>query len=357
MPHEIGGSTTTSMPELSPVSGISHRGIEFSALVTCYFEEKSIDEFHLRLARALEGLNRSYEIIFVNDGSLDRTWEKVIAIFERDSHVAAVLDLTKNSGQLAAITAALSESRGRAVILIDSDLQLDPEELPSLVAEYDKGFDLVTGYRVNRKDSLLRIIPSKLANVIMREASQSDIHDFGCTFKIYNGNVLRAFHYGPTRIFSTVEVVSRIGRISQVPIAHHPRKHGKSGWTFTKLMQFNSDNIAILSERPFQTLGALCLFAAVLFGLRLLLELFVTIRVLPYVSNGLLLNAIIISILINIGLSSMVGEFAIRAFLRGKEIPKYIVRNALRREVTRPGDPGETPSSSVEPRKPTQPNL
>jgi glycosyltransferase involved in cell wall biosynthesis len=325
--------------------------IEFSALITCYFEEKSIDEFHTRLTQTLERLDRPYEIILVNDGSLDRTWDKVAAIFEGDSRVSAALDLTKNSGQLAAITAALKESRGRAIILIDSDLQLAPEELPLLVAEYDKGFDLVTGFRVNRKDSLWRIIPSKLANVIMRKASQSDIKDFGCTFKIYNGDILRAFNYGPTRIFSTVEVVSRIGRITQVPITHYPRKHGKSGWTISKLMKFNSDNIAILSERPFQALGALCLIGVVLFVVRLLLELVITIRLLPSVSNGLLLNAVIIAILINVGLSSMVGEFAIRAFLGGKEIPKYIVRDALRRVPTPSSESADTLPSSVDVRE------
>ncbi len=308
-------------------------GVEFSALVTCYHEEATIDEFHSRLSRALEGLHRSYEIVLVNDGSHDRTWERLTAIFERDPHVAAVLDLTRNSGQLAAITAALCESRGRSIVLMDSDLQLAPEELPLLVAEYDKGFDLVTGFRAKRKDSLFRIVPSKLANVIMRKASHSSVYDFGCTFKIYSGNVLRAFHYGPTRIFSTVEVVSRIDRIAQVPITHAPRKHGKSGWTFSKLMQFNMDNLVILWERPFQVVGGVCLLAAVLFIIRTVLAFFFPFRILPSVSNGLLLNAVVVALLINVGLLSMVGEFAIRAFLKSRDIPRYIIREAHRRSV------------------------
>src|SRR5580704_11782254 len=139
--------------------------IEFSILITCYFEENSIDEFYQRLSSTLESLNRSYEIIFVNDGGRDGTWEKLKAIFAKDPHVHAIVDLFKNSGQQAAQTAALNESRGRALVYIDSDLQLAPEELPTLVAQYDRGFDLVTGYRKNRKDSLFRIIPSTLANV------------------------------------------------------------------------------------------------------------------------------------------------------------------------------------------------
>src|SRR5258708_180771 len=122
--------------------------VEFSVLITCYYEENSIDEFYGRLSTTLEKIGRPYEIIFVNDGSRDGTWQKIKTIFSKDCHVHAALDLSKNSGQLAAITAALSESRGPAIVLFDSDLQLRPEELPLLVAEYDKGFDLVTGYRV-----------------------------------------------------------------------------------------------------------------------------------------------------------------------------------------------------------------
>jgi undecaprenyl-phosphate 4-deoxy-4-formamido-L-arabinose transferase len=305
--------------------------VEFSALITCHYEENSIDEFYGRLRDTLESLNRPYEFIFVNDGSHDRTWEKVRQIFERDEKVHAALDMARNSGQQAAITAALCESRGRSIILMDSDLQLAPEELPSLVTEYDKGYDLVTGYRMNRKDSLFRIIPSKLANVIMRKASRSNIYDFGCTFKIYNGQVLRAFCFGPTHTFSNVEVISRIERICQLPVTHYPRKHGKSGWTFTKLMQYNMDNIAILSERPFQWVGFLCLAAVVVFILRLLMELFIPIQILPQVSNGLLLNAIVITLLVNVALLAMVGEFAIRAFLRVRQTPRYIIREALRR--------------------------
>src|SRR4051794_26964491 len=109
--------------------------IDFSVCITCYREEKSIDEFYRRLSATLESLQRSYEIIFVNDGSKDGTWEKLKAIFAQDVRVHAVIDLFKNSGQQAAATAAASEMRGKALVLIDSDLQLAPEDLPRLVAE------------------------------------------------------------------------------------------------------------------------------------------------------------------------------------------------------------------------------
>jgi glycosyltransferase involved in cell wall biosynthesis len=305
--------------------------IEFSACITCYYEEKSIEEFYRRLSAALESLNRPYEIIFVNDGSRDGTWEKLKGIFAQDPRVHAVIDLFKNSGQQAAGTAALNESRGKALVLIDSDLQLAPEELPRLVAEYDRGFDLVTGYRENRKDSLFRIVPSMLANMIMRRASHSHVRDFGCTFKIYNAALVRAFEYGPRHLLSPVEVISKIDRIAEVPVTHYPRRYGKSGWTFAKLMKYNMDNVVILSERPFQVVGLLCLGVTVLLALRILLYRFLPFAVLPSVTNGLLLNAIVIALLVNVALLSLTGEFAIRSFFQKRGTPLYVVREKLSR--------------------------
>jgi len=306
---------------------------EFSALITCYFEERSIEEFHARLSKALRSLGRSFEMIFVNDGSTDRTFEKLCEIFERDSDVSAIMDLFRNAGQTAAITAAIPEARGRAILLMDSDLQLAPEEIPRLVAEYDKGYDVVTGARVNRKDSWLRIVPSRLANVIMRKATQSSFRDFGCTFKIYNAELVRAFDYGPHRVFSNVDVIARAGRRCEVPVTHFPRKYGKSGWTFRKLLKYNSDNLVSLSERPFQNLAALCLGVALLFSVRILLGYIFPFRILGSVSNGLLLNAILISLLIMVGVMCMIGEFAIRSFLIGRNLPLYVVREVRRRRA------------------------
>ncbi len=279
----------------------------------------------------MESLNRSYEIIFVNDGSRDGTWERLKAIFAKDPRVYMVIDFFKNSGQPAGHTAGVNESRGKALIFIDSDLQLEPEELPRLVAEYDRGFDLVTGYRQNRKDSLFRIIPSKLANMIMRKASHSNIRDFGCTFKIWNATMVRAFETGPHRLLSAVELISKIDRIAEVPVTHHPRRYGKSGWTFTNLMKYNMDNVIILSERPFQMVGLLCVAATILLALRIVFYRYFPEAILTEVTNGLLLNAIFIALLVNVALLSMIGEFAIRSFFKYKSPPLYIVREKLSR--------------------------
>jgi len=309
----------------------SQEAPEFTVFVTCYYEEKSIDEFYGRLSATMESLGRPYEILMVNDGSLDGTWSKLKAIFEKDPNVAAVVDFFKNAGQQAAITALIGLARGRVFILMDSDLQLAPEEIPMLVAEYDKGFDLVSGYRKNRRDSFFRIVPSKIANMIMRKASQSTFRDFGCTFKIYNAGLIRAFSFGPHHVFSNVDAIAKAGRCREVAVTHYPRKYGKSGWTFRKLWQYNMDNVVKLSQRPFQILAAACVFVSFLFFCRILSGFLLPYKILDEVTTGLVLNALVVAVLLLIAVLSLIGEFTIRCFLHLQKTPAYIVREKLTR--------------------------
>jgi glycosyltransferase involved in cell wall biosynthesis len=311
---------------------LSETAPEFSALITCYYEERTIEEFYSRLSKAFQSTGRSYEIIFVNDGSTDSTFEKLKGIFESDPHVTAVIDLFKNAGQAAAITAALGEARGRIILSMDSDLQLDPAELPILVQAYDKGYDVVSGYRKERRDSFFRIVPSKLANVVMRKASNTNFRDFGCTFKLYNGKLVRAFDFGPSNLFNPVTILSRAQRLCEVPVSHSPRKYGKSGWTFKKLWNYQMESIVRLTERPFQYMTLLALLLGLLFCLRILVSLLTPFRVLDQVSNGLLLNAIIIVFLFLLTILCAIGEFSIRSFVASQQEPRYIVRERLRRQ-------------------------
>ena len=306
--------------------------VDFSVLITCHYEEASIDEFHAKLDAALAALGRSYEIIMVNDGSTDATFEHLKRIFDRNPHVRVIMDLFKNAGQQAAITAAIEEAQGKAIVIMDSDLQLDPAEISILVQEYDKGYDVVTGYRKNRKDSFLRIIPSKLANVIMRRASNSNFRDFGCTFKIYNAALVRSFRYGPRHIFSNVDLIAKTQRRCEVPITHYPRKYGKSGWTFRKLWQYNMDNVVRLSQKPFQFLAVACLLTTGVFFLRVLAGFFSAFKVFEAVTNGLLLNAIVMALLILLAVLSLIGEFTIRNFLNTQNTPVYSVRERIARD-------------------------
>lgn len=305
---------------------------EFSAVIACYYEEKSIDEFYQRLSKTLASVDRTYEIIFTNDGSTDRTWDRLKSIYDNDPTVSTIINFYRNYGQGAAMLAGYREATGKNIIFLDSDLQLDPEEFPALLAEFDKDMDIVTGYRKVRKDSLFRILPSLIANAISRRVTGKNIRDIGCTFKIIRGDLLRAFEAGPFKPWSTLHVIRHATRIAEVPVNHHPRKHGKSGYTFAKLYRKNMDNIVQVSQSPFQILSLLSFLFAALFFIRVLFSwVFPSSAFLNEITPGLILNAVAISTLLIIGVLSMIGEFVIRNFVASNRDPLYIIREIHRK--------------------------
>lgn len=305
--------------------------VEFSVIITCHFEEKSIEEFSGRLLKTMESLGRTYEIIFVNDGSTDGTFEKLKMIFQKQPRVRTILDLFRNSGQLAAMTAGIQYAKGKHFIFMDSDLQLDPEEIPQLVVEFDRGFDIVSGRREKRRDPLFRIISSQIANLVVRKVSGHKVSDLGCTFKIYNGDIIRAFGFGPFKKFQTAYVYSRAQTYSEIPVTHHPRKYGKSGWTFNSLFAFLMDNLVGMSRRPFQLLSFFCLCFAILFLVRIVTAWFIPFSILPKVTPGLILNVILAHLLLTLSVMAAVGEYVIRNFISLQTYPHYIVREILQK--------------------------
>ena len=303
-------------------------------IITCYYEEPSIDEFHARLTAAMEGTGRSFEIIFVNDGSTDGTFEKLKAIHARDPHVSTVADLFRNTGQVCAMSCGVSLAQGRNFIFMDSDLQLDPEELPLLIEAFDEGQDIVSGYRAERQDSLLRTLPSRLANVIMRRVARHPLRDFGCTFKVYRGELVRAFGFGPHKPWQTAYVFAQAGRVKEIPVSHHPRRHGRSGWSMLRLSAFLIDHLVGVSYRPFQLLSALCFLAAFLLLARIAIAWAVPFSVLPAVTPGLILNAVALHLLVSLAVLSAIGEYVIRSFVALRRDPIYVIRELLRRDAS-----------------------
>ena len=327
-------------PETDKKTGTAQAGNSeypryLSVIITCYFEEKSIDEFYGRLSKTMEETGVSYEIIFVNDGSTDGTFDRLKEIYAKDPNVTTIIDLFRNSGQLAAMTAGIAHARGSHFVFMDSDLQLNPEELPLLLEEFDKGADIVSGYRKKRKAPLMRVFFSRIANMIMRRVSGHSVSDFGCTFKIYNGTLIRAFEFGPYRKFQTAYVYSKAKTTKEIPITHNPRKYGKSGWTFTTLSSFLMDNVVGMSRRPFQLLSLICLIAAGVFLVRVILAWAMPFSILPEITTGLILNAILVHLLITVAVLSAIGEYVIRNFTSLQAYPAYIIREKNQKSLNR----------------------
>jgi len=304
---------------------------EFTAVITCFNEGRDIAEFLRRLTRSIESTGRDFEIVVVNDGSLDETWECVVQEFKTNPRIQVAADLFRNAGQVAAMSCGIGFARGRDFLFMDSDLQLDPEELPMLLERFDAGCDIVSGYRAERQDAWFRQLPSYFANIIMRQIAGHTLRDFGCTFKLYRGELVRAFGFGDRKPWRTGYVFAKASRVEEVPVTHRARKHGRSGWNFRKLSAFLLDHAIGLSRRPFQFLFAGCVALAALFLLRVFIGFMWDARVLDEVTPGLLLNAMVIHLLVVIALFCLIGEYLVRVFYSTQDDPIYVVRQVLSR--------------------------
>ncbi|HYB99091.1 MAG TPA: glycosyltransferase family 2 protein [Candidatus Limnocylindrales bacterium] len=304
---------------------------EISVVLSCFFEEATVLEFHARLSRTLAATGRSHEIIYVNDGSTDGTWDRLRRIFEEDASVTAVVDLFRNSGQAAALTAGALLARGKAVVFLDSDLQLSPEDLPLLLERFDRGYDIVSGCRPQRRDDWMRRTASRVANVTMRALSGADLTDFGCTFKVVDARLLAGFEHGPLRPIRLPYLVAAAGRCAEVPVSHAARPHGRSGWTYPKLLRYWLESAVGMSERPFQYVGFALLLLALIGTLRLAVNLVWPFSLLETVTPGFLLNVVVLGALASVGMIALVGEYALRSYNLLLRQPAYIVREVLRR--------------------------
>lgn len=301
-----------------------------SVVISCYFEEQTIHEFHQRLRGTLEATGESYEILIVNDGSTDGTFAALESIHAEDPSVT-VLDLCRNAGQAAALTAGLVRAEGERIAMMDSDLQLDPEELPQLLERFDeKGLDVVSGVRKVRRDPLGRRIASYFANRVVRRVTGHDLTDFGCTYKIFRGDLVRAHELGPRNPLQQALLLRSAGRVGEIDVNHHPRPHGRSGWSFGRLFALNLDHLLGASGGVFQWLS---LFAFLIAGLtlaRIVLAWLLPGSILAApVTTGLLLNAMLLSTAFLLGVLALVGEYVIRTHSRAYGGPKYVVRTVL----------------------------
>jgi len=237
------------------------KNLQISIVVPFYNEEDNIEELYNQLTRVLRGLGLSYELIFIDDGSTDRSPNILQKVFEADETVK-VIRLRKNFGQTAALQAGFDHAKGEIIISMDGDLQHDPEDIPKLLAPMAEGFDIASGWRKDRKDHfLLRRFPSWVANRIMRLLSGVKIHDFGTTFKAYRRDVLEGIRlYGELHRFIPA-LISRTGvKITEVPIKNVVRQKGKSKYGLSRIRKVLFDLITVkfiisFIDRPLQFFG------------------------------------------------------------------------------------------------------
>ncbi|HOC68826.1 MAG TPA: glycosyltransferase [Candidatus Hydrogenedentes bacterium] len=304
---------------------------ELTVIATCYNEEETIGEFHQRLSKTLRETGRTHEIIYVNDGSRDKTFERLQELFGEDESIAVAADLMFNVGQPTAITVGFVHAQGSKIVIMDSDLQLAPEELPLLLEVFDEGYVLVSGYRKVRHDPWQRIVASKIANALLRWAMGGNFTDFGCTFKVIDARLVRAFEYGPFRPLQPAGLVAGAHHVKEVPVSHFPRKVGRSQYTYCKLFLYAVDNLIDFSHRPFVALGVIAFFlfllsvAGILTGLTGVWESGPD-NFVPALAAFIGLNTAIV-----LGTVAAVGEFTIRNYIVLHRKPAYIIKTLLKR--------------------------
>src|SRR5215831_11135117 len=310
--------------------------IRYSIVVPFYNEQESIPTLYMKITEVMDSIGEPYEMVFVDDGSKDNSYRVLSEIYEHDRRVN-VVRLRMNFGQTPALKAGFDFARGEVVISMDGDLQHDPEEIPRFLEKIEEGYDLVSGWRAQRKDHwLMRRLPSRVANWMMAKLSGIDLHDFGTTFKAYRREILQEIQlYGELHRFIPALASSTGARIAEVPISNPERKSGKSNYGIGRTIRVFLDLVMVkflldYSTRPLQFFGLLGIAGT---GGGLLIGAYVLFKKLYYhmsvmQQHGPLMLLSIALLVSGIQFISMglLGEIMARTYYESQNKPIYALR-------------------------------
>ncbi len=298
-----------------------------SVLVPVLNEEESLPELNERLRDALAAIHRPYEIIYINDGSTDRT-EEILEAFHREDGRIKVIEFNRNYGQHMALFAGFDFARGEIVVTIDADLQNPPEEIPRLVAKAEEGYEVVATYRKQRKDSLFRKLPSYIVNRITAKLVGVRLRDYGCMLRAYRRNIVGLHEHVP-RSSSFIPALANTfaKRITEIEVGHEERKKGTSKYSPFKLFRLNFDLMTNFSLLPIQFISML---GVVIAFLGLAFAIFLMVRRLLIGPEGegtfTLFGVLFFFIGIQIFALGVIGEYVGRIYQEVRRRPRYIIK-------------------------------
>jgi glycosyltransferase involved in cell wall biosynthesis len=319
----------------APSPAIAAGSLDLSIIVPLLNEQESLVPLYQQLIAALSRLGKTFEIIFVNDGSTDESHAVLSRLAEADAKVK-VINLRRNFGQTAAMSAGFDHARGRIIIPMDADLQNDPVDIPLLLEKLDEGYDVASGWRKERQDKeAARIFTSRLANWLIGRFTGVKLHDAGCTLKAYRAEILRGTRlYGEMHRFIPALANLMGARICEVPVHHHPREFGRSKYGFKRILKVLLDLITVkfladFSTKPLYMFGGigLGLFSlAVLAGAETLWERFAYHT---YVHNNpFILIAVFLGTLgVNFIVMGLLAELIVRTYHESQGKPIYHIRD------------------------------
>lgn len=313
--------------------------MDISVVVPVLNEEESLPHLHQKLIEALAGSGYSYEIVVVDDGSTDRSFEIMCQLQRKDPHLR-VVRFRRNYGQTAAFTAGFDRARGDVVITIDADLQNDPADIPALMVKMAEGYDVVSGWRVDRQDRFLdRRLPSILANRLIGWSTGVRIHDYGCSLKAYRREVLADVRlYGDLHRFIPALASAAGARVTEIPVRHYARRYGKAKYGLSRTFKVVLDILAVrflmsFATRPIQIFGLLGL-ASFLVGTAMLAYLAVVRLFLlqPIGDRPLTLLGILLTMLgVQLVTTGLLAEIVTRTWYESQGKRIYTVREELPR--------------------------
>jgi len=312
-----------------------------SLVVPVFNEDENLPDLIRRLRSVGADLDRSYEVILVNDGSRDGSMAILEEAALHDPHVT-VLDFNRNYGQHAAVFAGFEAARGEIIVTLDADLQNPPEEIPKLVAKMEEGYDVVGSVRTHRHDPLFRRLASRLINWVTSRVTGQQMHDYGCMLRAYRKNVVKTLCKSK-EISTFIPVLADMfaGRIAEVSVAHAERTRGQSKYGLLKLVRLQFDLLTSFSLLPLRftmAVGVATSVLAVAAGATLTVGRLVmgpewavsgvfTLFAVLFFFLGILLFAI-----------GLLGEYVGRIYLEVRRRPRYVIRRVVRgdtREVVR----------------------
>ncbi len=321
--------------------------VAYSIVVPFYNEQENVPQLYVRIIDAMDAIGESYEMVFIDDGSRDSTFRQLCEIAQADERVV-VVRLRRNFGQTAALKAGFDHSNGEIIISMDGDRQHDPAEIPRFIEKMKEGYDIVSGWRVERTDHwLMRQLPSRVANHIMAKLSRVDLHDFGTTFKAYRREILSEIHlYGELHRFIPALASWAGASIAEVPITNTRRASGKSNYGISRTIRVLLDLVSVkflldYSTRPLQLFGLAglaCLLIGGSIDLWLVVEKLVRDQDVIASHGPLLLmgTALVVGGIQFIAIG-LIGELLTRTYYESQDKPVYTVRELRGRRAAAAG--------------------
>jgi len=313
------------------------RNVDVSIVIPIYNEADSLLQLYEQLRPLLDSWERSFEVVLVDDGSTDGSRAILRELHAQDERLQVVF-LRRNFGQTAAFSAGFDHAQGDVIVTMDGDLQNDPNDIPMLLDRMDEGYDIVSGWRIQRQDTYLtRKLPSQLANGLISKLTGVHLHDYGCSLKAYRREVIENINlYGEMHRFIPA-LASWMGvRVSEVPVNHSARQFGKSKYGLGRIVRVILDLMTVkflldYATRPIQIFGLLGL-ASLTTGVGLGTYL-TTIRLFFDQPIGdrplLILAALLIMIGVQLIIMGLLGEIMVRTYHETQGKPIYVVREAL----------------------------